>query len=206
MTTSAQSYRWILASGSPRRKELLAPLPVTFEIIRPDIHEEQRTGESPVAYAQRNASEKSHAVLASLAPVSAPTVLISADTFVVLGEQVLEKPADKDHAEMMLRQLSGQTHQVVTAFHIVVADPDGSLSERGEYDITEVTFKSLTDEEIGYYTSTPEPYDKAGGYALQGLGAFLVERVNGSYSTVIGLPVHLVFDCLRQHFAIMLWR
>lgn len=206
MTTSAQSYRWILASGSPRRKELLAPLPVTFEIIKPDIHEAQQAGETPLAYAKRNAKEKSHAVLESLAPLREPAVLISADTFVVLGDQVLEKPADKEHAQRMHRQLSGQTHRVITAFHIAVVAKDGSLSERGEHDITEVTFKSLTDEEIGYYSSTPEPYDKAGGYALQGLGAFLVERVNGSYSTVIGLPVHLVFDCLRQHFAIMLWQ
>lgn len=206
MIRSAQSFRWILASGSPRRRELLAPLPVDFEVIKPDILEQRQPGESPIAYAERNAKEKSHAVMNHLAPQAEAKVLISADTFVVLGDQVLEKPADRDHAERMLRALSGNTHQVITAFHIAVQDHKGEVMERGEHDVTAVTFKTLTDEEIGYYVATPEPYDKAGGYALQGLGAFLVARVAGSYSNVIGLPVHQVFDCLRQRFAIMLWQ
>lgn len=203
---SAQSFRWVLASGSPRRKELLAPLPVQFTVIRPDILEQRQAGESPLAYAQRNAREKSHAVLTGCQPIDKPHIFISADTFVVLGDTVLEKPEDRDHASAMLHQLSGNTHRVITAFHILQASPDGTIKEHGQQVTTEVTFKSLSEDEIAYYTQTEEPYDKAGSYALQGLGAFLVAEVAGSYSNVIGLPVDRVFDCLRQHFDIMLWQ
>lgn len=204
--SSARSYTWILASGSPRRKELLSPLPVAFTVIKPDILERRLPGESPVAYAQRNAKEKSHAVLAMRQPVGEPQVLISADTFVVLGDEVLEKPATEAEAQHMLSKLSGNTHRVITAFHILVASADGQIKEAAEYETTEVTFKELSADEMAYYTGTEEPYDKAGGYALQGLGAFLVAKVSGSYSNVIGLPVDRVFDCLNREFDIMLWR
>lgn len=203
---SAQTYHWILASGSPRRRELLAPLPVTFTVIKPDILEQRQAGESPVTYALRNAAEKSAAVRALSLPAGKPCVLISADTFVVLGDELLEKPTDPDHATKMLERLSGQTHQVITAFHIARVAEDGAVQEKGQTVHTAVTFKDLSAEEIAYYTGTDEPYDKAGSYALQGLGAFLVEKVEGSYSNVIGLPVDRVFDCLRTDFGIMLWQ
>jgi len=172
----------LLASGSPRRRELLEQLGLRFAVAAPDVDETPLPGEAPVAYVQRLAVEKAHAVLA--AP---DTLVVAADTTVDLGGEILAKPVDAADAGVMLRRLSARTHRVHTGVAVrlgdrTVADTITSL----------VTFTPLSAEMIEWYVATGEPLDKAGGYAVQGAGGVLVQRVQGSVSNVIGLPLHTV--------------
>jgi len=172
----------LLASGSPRRRELLEQLGLRFAVAAPDVDETPLPGEAPVAYVQRLAVEKAHAVLA--AP---DTLVVAADTTVDLGGEIFAKPVDAADAGAMLRRLSARTHRVHTGVAVrlgdrTVADTITSL----------VTFTPLSAEMIEWYVATGEPLDKAGGYAVQGAGGVLVQRVQGSVSNVIGLPLHTV--------------
>lgn len=173
----------ILASGSPRRRELLAPLGVEFTVVPADIDESVVDGEDPVGYVRRLAIAKAHAVA-----VQHPAhVVIAADTTVDVDGEILGKPTDHDDAARMLRLLAGHTHHV----HTGVAVQRGEQTEAG-VESTAVTFAPLTDATIEWYLGTGESFDKAGGYAMQGAGAVLVERVDGSVSNVIGLPLTLL--------------
>jgi len=181
-----------LASGSPRRRELLAQLGVSFELLVTDIDESLRSDEAADAYVRRMATEKARAALGQMPARRAP--VLGADTTVVVDRHILGKPADREAAATMLRRLSGGDHEVLTAVAIV----DGQGEGEGEGDDmrnavavsrTIVTFRSLTDAEIDGYWATGEPCDKAGGYAIQGLGAILIETIQGSYSGVMGLPL-----------------
>lgn len=175
----------VLASSSPRRRQLLEMLGIEV-LVRPShIPEQPVPGEGPVAYSRRLAREKATQVEGSL--------VLGADTIVVLGERILEKPADEDHALAILRQLQGQTHQVVTS---VALKSNGSLADRT--DITAVTFREAADEVLLQYIATGEPMDKAGAYGIQGYGAPLIERVEGDFFGVMGLPLRLVLDLLRD--------
>jgi septum formation protein len=173
----------ILASASPRRRELLAGMGHAFLVQPSGLEEKPWPGEKPASYALRNASDKARAVQATLAP-GAPALIISADTIVVLGDIILEKPADAADAQRMLRELSGRPHQVITG--LIVLGPD---RERGLAVRTEVAFRALDEAEIAAYVATGEPMDKAGAYAIQGGAAGFVRETSGSYTNVVGLPV-----------------
>ena len=173
----------ILASASPRRRELLAGLGLTFRVIPSGAEERPWPGEKPASYALRNASDKARAV-ASRLPDPAAARILSADTIVVLGDTILEKPLDAADAARMLATLSGRAHQVITG--LVVRDGD---RERGLAVITEVVFRPLSAAEIADYVATGEPMDKAGAYAIQGGAAPFVQETRGSYTNVVGLPV-----------------
>lgn len=176
-----------LASASPRRRELLAQLGIAFESIVTAIDESLRPDESVEAYVRRMAGAKAAAALKRLPARRAP--VLGADTVVVIDRQILGKPANQAAAAAMLHRLSGRAHEVLTA----VAISDG---ERKTIAVsrTIVTFRSLSDAEIDGYWATGEPRDKAGGYAIQGLGAVFIETIAGSYSGVMGLPL---FDTAR---------
>lgn len=180
----------ILASASPRRRQLLHEAGVAFTVIPSNTAEELHAGESPEEYALRVAREKAQDV-ATRCPGS---WVLSADTIVAVDHLVLGKPKDTADGLRMLRLLSGRTHRVITAFALL--DGAGRVSAH-RLVVSQVTVKPLTDDHIHNYLATGEPFDKAGAYAVQGLGTALVERVEGSYTNVVGLPVEEVLAALR---------
>jgi septum formation protein len=183
----------ILASQSPRRKELLALAGFDFIVRARPVKEERRADEAPVEYSKRLAREKAHAAWDRLGEVA-----LGADTIVVvrdpaLGEVVLEKPSDEDDARAMLRMLSGREHVVITG--ICLRTAEGAIVDHSE---TMVRFAPMSDAEIDDYVASGEPMDKAGGYAIQGLASKFVEKIDGCYFNVVGLPVSLVYRYLRK--------
>ena len=186
----------ILASTSPRRKELLGYLGVPFEVVAPQTEERQRPEEDALAYALRNALEKAEAVYRSRAGRE-PLITIGADTIGLLDEVVLEKPKDAADAASMLARMSGRSHKVVTAVALV-GGYEGKLLRKSFSVETLVFFKQLTPQEIAYYVQTKEPMDKAGSYGIQGIGGFLVRSIQGSYSNVVGLPLVELTEALQQ--------
>jgi len=173
--------RIVLASGSPRRRELLTQLGVSFEWVAPDIDETPHDGEEPRAYVRRLAAAKAAALDAGDA------LVIAADTTVDLDGEILGKPADAVDAARMLRALSGRTHRV----HTGVAVRRAARSAI-EVATTFVTMIPIGDTQLRWYVGTGEPLDTAGAYAVQGAGGVLVQRIRGSVSNVVGLPLHLV--------------
>lgn len=179
----------ILASASPRRRQLLQEAAVAFTVVPSNTEEIALPGESPSEYVVRVSREKAQDV-----GIHHPgSWILGADTIVALDGRIFGKPRDADDGFRMLSSLSGRTHQVMTAF--VLLDSVGQAKE-SQVVISHVTFKSLSDEQIREYLATGEPFDKAGAYAVQGLGSALVERVEGSYTNVIGLPVEEVLAAL----------
>ena len=176
----------VLASRSPRRAELLTAAGIAYEIRVSDIDESHRPGEGPVEYSLRLAREKALAVEAS------PTeIVLGADTIVLLDGEIMGKPRDAQDAARMLTALSGRQHEVIT----------GVCLRRGdllvlESAVTAVWFQPLSDEEIGWYVSSGEPLDKAGAYGIQGLASRFIDRIDGSWTNVVGLPVALVYRML----------
>ena len=179
-----------LASGSPRRQELLTQLGVSFERIVTGIEEKRAEGESARQYVSRLAREKAQAGVAQV-PRDLP--VLGADTIVILNGEVLEKPRDAEHAANMLRKMSGQTHQVMTA--VALADSQNVLDCLV---VTDVTFRVLTNDEIAAYIASGEPMDKAGAYGIQGLGGCFVRKINGSYHAVVGLPLVETYELLSN--------
>ena len=171
-----------LASASPRRSELLDQLGLRCDVHPADIDESQRPGEEPAAYVERLALEKAQASLASMSAPRAP--VLAADTTVVIDGGILGKPRDQDDAIRMLAQLSGRRHEVLTAVAVV----DTSRAETA-LSRSSVTFRPIEPAEMEAYWHSGEPVDKAGAYAIQGLGAVFVEELRGSYSGVMGLPL-----------------
>lgn len=188
-----------LASSSPRRRELLTQIGLPFHIVPASIDETPQAGESAVAYVERLAREKALAGLHFLAQ-RADVCVLGADTAVVLDGRILGKPADRAEALAMLQALSGREHEVLTA--VAVANRD-----RCEAKVvgSRVTFRSVSMEEAERYWDTGEPHDKAGGYAIQGLAAVFVSRVEGSYSAVVGLPL-CETSALLADFSIPSWQ
>ena len=176
--------RLVLASASPRRRELLERIGVAFEVRPADLDETPRAGEEPSTLARRLAADKARAVAAD----ADGAWVLGADTVVDLDGVTFGKPSDDLDAGRMLRALAGRTHRVHTG--VAVSRPDGSLLT--EVVTTSVTFAELSDELIAWYVATGEPADKAGAYGLQGIGAALVERIDGSVSNVLGLPLTTV--------------
>jgi septum formation protein len=178
----------ILASQSPRRRELLTAAGISFTVRVSPIPEEPRAGESPRDYVTRLAAAKAAAV--ERAPGE---IVLAADTTVVIGDRILEKPATPQESADMLRALAGQTHQVITGICLL-----GDKFRIVDAAITSVVFSPLSEADIAAYAATDEPYDKAGGYAIQGLASKFIERIDGDYSNVVGLPVSLVWRYLRS--------
>lgn len=187
-----------LASQSPRRQELLAQLGVRYETIDAAVHEQLQTGESPEQYVSRVAREKAGAGLLKLGG-QAQAIVLGADTDVVIDGDVLGKPEDAGQAAALLRRLSGRTHQVHTAVWLVSAGRECSAAVS-----TDVRFAALSDSEIADYIATGEPFGKAGAYAIQGRAAAFIAGINGSYSGVMGLPLHETSVLLRN-FGVPLW-
>jgi septum formation protein len=183
----------ILASGSPRRRELLAQAGYTFRVQPADIPENRHTGEDPIAFVLRLAREKAEAVHAQNEPSGAePLIVLGADTIVVVGDQILGKPASPGHAAQMLRSLSGRTHRVVTGVCVLSAERIETAAE-----VTWVAMRTLSDADIAEYVATGEPLDKAGAYAIQGRAASWIPRIQGCYFNVVGLPLALVSAMLE---------
>ena len=183
----------ILASASPRRRELLARLGLPFSVEVAGIDERPWPGEKPASYALRNAAEKAREVWLRR---GGRARVLAADTIVVQDDQILEKPADAEHAAAMLRRLSGRAHEVITGVCLVRAE-GADLRERGDAVRTAVRFRVVREEEIALYVATGEPMDKAGAYAIQGGAAGFVDGYVGSYSNVVGLPLQTVERWLK---------
>ena len=190
-----------LASKSPRRRELLRQIGVEFELLLlraqgprgPDVNEDARDGEIPHDYVSRIAREKAEYGWQSLLTRSLPLrPVLSADTTVVLDGRIIGKPANPTEARAMLQSLSGRTHQVLTSVAVKRQD---HLWEALQ--VSEVTFGTLSDVSIDAYCATPEPYDKAGGYGIQGKAAIFIKHISGSYSGIMGLPLFETTELLR---------
>jgi septum formation protein len=179
----------ILASRSPRRSELLRSAGFEFQVRAVEVDESVEGDESPIAYVQRLAEKK--ALACAMHPEE---VILGADTTVAVGSEILGKPRDEEDAGRMLEKLSGRRHDVYTGVCLRSA---GMVSTRSS--ATGVWFDELSTVEIEAYVRSGEPFDKAGGYAIQGLASKFIPRIDGSYSNVVGLPVDLVYRMLREH-------
>ena len=173
-----------LASSSPRRRQLLEMLGIPVRVVSPNVPEVRRSLETPMDYVERLARDKALSVPGDL--------VLGADTTVVVRDTVLEKPADAAEALRMLQQLQGRTHQVVTSVALVADEAVHQAT-----DVTNVTFRRVDDAFLQAYVATGEPMDKAGAYGIQGYGAALVERIEGDFFSVMGLPVRLVLGLLE---------
>jgi septum formation protein len=178
----------ILASASPRRAELLRNANIAFTAEPAHVREEPLPNEKPLDYAQRLARDKAHAIFAR----HPDDTVLGADTVVVVDEHLLEKPVDERDAARMLNLLSGRIHQVITGICLVALGFEQSGAE-----VTQVRFSSLSEVEVAEYVRTLEPMDKAGAYAIQGMASRWVERIEGCYFNVVGLPVPRVYRMLR---------
>jgi len=194
------SSQIVLASASPRRRELLAQVGLAATVIPADVDETILPGETPDVHVIRLSEAKALAV-ASRHDVTGRW-FIGSDTVVVRDAVILGKPADASEAAAMLRSLSGRSHEVVSGY--AVHDRDSARTISGTV-ITRVWFKALTEQEIAGYLATGEPFDKAGAYAIQGLGAFMVPRIEGSYPNVVGLPLCEVIAALETFGAVNLF-
>ena len=174
-----------LASSSPRRRQLLEMLGISVRVVPANIPEVRRPVETPVDYVERLAREKALSVPGAL--------VLGADTTVVVRDEVLEKPLDAADALRMLKKLQGRTHQVVTSVALVAEERVHQAT-----DVTSVVFRRLDEEFLEAYVATGEPMDKAGAYGIQGYGAALVERIEGDFFSVMGLPVRLVLQLLER--------
>jgi septum formation protein len=181
----------ILASGSPRRRDLLAAAGVAFDVVESGVEEIRRDDEPPHTFALRMAREKALRVSARYAE----TPVLAADTIVVCGGEILGKPADSEDARRMLRKLSGVTHTVITAFALARG---AAILENNAVE-SRVTFRELLQAEISAYLATDEPYDKAGSYGIQDAGAAFIAHVEGSRDNVMGLPVREVLGALARN-------
>jgi septum formation protein len=189
------TMKLILASASARRAEILRAAGVPFEALSMDVDESRRAGETVEAMVLRLAEAKARTVVASLKSPNETTLVVGADTVVDLDGEVLGKPGSARVAAEMLRKLSGRTHRVVTGLSVIRV-PGGE--ERLELETTQVRFAPLTAEEIDRYAATDEPLDKAGAYAIQGIAGRYVERIEGCYFNVVGLPIARLYRILKE--------
>lgn len=178
----------VLASASPRRRDILTAAGISFRIEAPQIDEVRRPGEEPLDFVRRLAQEKAQAI-----SHTADEITLAADTVVCVEEDVLGKPLDEEDARRMLRLLSGRSHWVYTG--ICLRAPGKTIVDSAA---TEVWFEHLSEEEITEYVSSGEPMDKAGAYAIQGLASKYISKVHGCYQNVVGLPISLIYRHLKQ--------
>lgn len=189
----------VLASGSPRRKEILENMNLKFDIIKSEIEETIVENESPEELVKRLSYEKAH----DIASKNLDSIVIGADTIVVLNNNVLGKPKDEDEAFNMLKQMSGKEHDVITGISILCL---GLKKEINDYCVSKVKFKNLSDEEIYSYIRTGECMDKAGAYGIQGLGGLLVEYIEGDYFNIVGFPISSAAEILKNDFDIDIFK
>ena len=182
---------FILASQSPRRRELLTSIGLAFDVIPSDVPEIHQLGESPEEYVARLSRDKAEVVAAS----HPDAWIIAADTTVLLGDQLLEKPVDANDAKRMLGLIAGKTHIVYSGVTLQNATSDWRETRVAE---SEVRMLPLDEREIAWYVATGEPLDKAGAYAVQGIGGMFIDSIHGSYTNVVGLPLALLFEMLRR--------
>lgn len=185
----------ILASSSPRRKMLLEQLGLEFEIVVSDVEEKVEAGLTPEEVAKSLAYQKAMSVAD---PLKGNYLVLGLDTIVVIENEILGKPGNESEIYEMLRKLSGKTHQVLTGICVVNILEGSHLIE---CDISNIKFREISDEEIKAYIKSGEPFDKAGSYAIQGLGGVFVEKITGSYSGIVGLPVFLA-DRMLKHYGV----
>jgi len=191
MPSNTMNTRLILASSSPRRKHLLEQAGLIFDVVSGNVDEKNMAADSPEDYARLLAEAKADVVARQYPNAH----VIGADTIVVIEGMILGKPASKIEARDMLKRLSGRNHAVLTGYAVRC---DRSAYHYSETIWTRVRFKSLTNSEIEWYLGTNEPYDKAGSYAIQGQGAFMVKQIVGSYTNVVGLPMSELIECLNR--------
>jgi len=211
-----QQTLFILGSSSPRRIEMLKTIGLKFDVIKPDIKEKKKQHESPKSYVKRNSLLKARWVAEKFLTTKTShnykkCFILSADTIVVLNNKILEKPRDRKHAAQMLKMLSGKTHKVITAFTVMFLVKSTKkidlIYKRSQWKLakemtkmvfSDVTFKKLSTEEITFYVATGEPDDKAGAYAVQGVGSYIVKSIKGSYTNVVGLPLTEMVECINS--------
>lgn len=195
-------HKIYLASKSPRRRELLRQIGVDFELLMlrddpvrgPDVSEAVIAGETPETYVARVTLEKAQAARRAMLMRRLPMrMILTADTTVTIDGRILGKPADKAEAAQMMHALSGRTHQVLTSVVLIHDEESWQLTQQSD-----VTFAVMTENEIQAYCALQEPYDKAGGYAIQGMAAMFIQQISGSYSGIMGLPIHETSQLLRQ--------
>ncbi len=201
MKLETRNLKLVLASASPRRAELLRNAGIAFRVEVPNLEEAPLPGEAPDAYARRLARDKARVV----APRCPGEFVLAADTVVVVGDVLLEKPLDPADAARMLRLLSGRSHRVTTGVCLLLLETRNekleTLFEDVRSETTQVTFALLREEEIQAYVATGQPLDKAGAYGIQEFASRFVTRVHGCYFNVVGLPLSLVYRMLREHGA-----
>ena len=183
--------KFILASSSPRRRELLTSIGLDFDVLPSHVPEIHQEGEAPEEYVARLSRDKAHA----LAVQYPARWVIAADTTVLLGEELLEKPADAADAERMLETIAGKTHVVYTGVTLEHAETGYRETRVAE---SEVRMLPLSSRDIEWYVATGEPLDKAGAYAVQGIGAMFIDSIHGSYTNVVGLPLATLFLMMRK--------
>jgi septum formation protein len=182
----------ILASASPRRKELLSLVKLEFEVIPSQVEENIENEPFSTELIENLAAEKASDVAGK---INYPAIVIGSDTVVLINNKILGKPKDKKDAFDMLKTLSGHTHQVISAIAVIDTETGKTLKDSV---ISDVTFKELSDEEINAYIETGEPMDKAGAYAIQGLGVMFVKSINGCYSNIVGISVFKLAEMLKE--------
>ncbi|WP_099187571.1 Maf family protein [Tepidibacter mesophilus] len=184
----------VLASASPRRKELLSNLKLDFEIIKSDIEEFVNDKDTPESVAMSLSFQKAIDIANK---TSENSIVIAADTIVVLDEKILGKPMNEQDAFNTLAQLSGKYHKVITGICVLRLSDNKKIVD---YEVTKVKMREFSDAQIKRYIKTKEPMDKAGSYGIQGYGSLLVEKINGDYFNVVGLPVSKLGQILYRHF------
>lgn len=183
----------ILASASPRRKKLLKQIGLDFEILPSNIEEKLNPRLKPLHQVESLSLQK--ALAASVLKEAKDSIILAADTMVAVGDEVLGKPKDEKDAKRMLRKLSGRIHSVVTGFTLLDVATKKKVTKSIE---TKIYFKNLTSQEITAYIRTKEPFDKAGAYAIQEIGAIFIEKIEGDYQGAVGLPIYLLVKELRK--------
>lgn len=187
----------VLASQSPRRRELLGRLGLTFDIL-PAQGEEQMIGETPDEIVEELSRQKAEEVLGRVEAAAEEILVIGADTVVAVDGEILGKPHDREDARRMIRELQDRVHQVYTGVTLLRRRPDGTLQRRTFHEETHVDVYAMSDEEIEAYIDTPEPYDKAGAYGIQGGFGLYIRRIDGDFNNVVGLPAARVYHEIRK--------
>ena len=190
------NYEWILASASPRRRDLLEQMGLSFRVV-PAAGEESISKSCPEQVVMELARQKAEEIASQLSDSQGNYVILGADTVVVYQERILGKPADEQEAFQVLSMLSGQTHQVYTGVSVILLHT-GEKQVHTFYEATDVTMHDISPEEIRDYIQTKEPMDKAGSYGIQGKGAVFIKKIHGDYNNVVGLPVSRLYQEMKK--------